>query len=40
MDNNIFENTPDIKISVKQTFNIETDMTVESFSKKNCKYSL
>ena len=35
MDNNIFESTPDIKISVKQTFNIDTDMTVEGFSKKN-----
>ena len=34
MDNNIFESTPDIKISVKQTFNIDTDMTVEGFSKK------
>lgn len=33
MDNNIFESTPDIKISVKQTFNIDTDMTVEGFSK-------
>ena len=35
MDNNIFESTPDIKISVKQTFNIDSDMTVEGFSKKN-----
>jgi cobaltochelatase CobS len=35
MDNNIFESSPDIKISVKQTFNIDTDMMVEGFSKKN-----
>jgi cobaltochelatase CobS len=35
MENNIFENTPDIKISVKQTFNIDTDMMVEGFSKRN-----
>jgi hypothetical protein len=35
MDNNIFETAPDIKISVKQVFNIDTDMTVEGFSKKN-----
>jgi hypothetical protein len=34
MDNNIFETAPDIKISVKQVFNIDTDMTVEGFSKK------
>ena len=26
---------PDIKISVKQTFNIDTEMEVEGFSKKN-----
>ena len=26
---------PDIKVSVNQTFNIETDMQVEGFSKKN-----
>ena len=32
MDNSIFESTPDIKISVKQTFNIDSDMTVEGFS--------
>ena len=35
MENNTFENTPDIKISVKQTFNIDTDMIVDGFSKKN-----
>ena len=35
MDNSIFESTPDIKISVKQTFNIDSDMSVEGFSKKN-----
>ena len=35
MENNIFENSPDIKISVKQTFNIDTDMMVEGFSKRN-----
>ena len=26
---------PDIKVSVRQTFNIDTDMEVDSFSKKN-----
>ena len=26
---------PDIKVSVKQTFNIESDMQVDAFSKKN-----
>ena len=26
---------PDIKISVRQTFGIETDMEVDAFSKKN-----
>ena len=30
-----FENQPDLKISVKQTFNIDTDMEVKAFSKKN-----
>ena len=35
MDNNTFESAPDLKISVKQIFNIDTDMTVEGFSKKN-----
>ena len=29
-----FENQPDLKISVKQTFNIDTDMEVGAFSKK------
>ena len=27
--------TPDIKISVNQTFGIETEMEIEGFSKKN-----
>ena len=27
--------TPDIKLSVKQTFSIESDMEVEGFSKKS-----
>ena len=27
--------TPDIKISVKQIFGIDTDMNVDGFSKKN-----
>ena len=26
---------PDIKLSVKQTFGIDTDMEVDAFSKKN-----
>ena len=26
---------PDIKISVRQTFNLDTDMEVDCFSKKN-----
>ena len=31
-----FENMkPDIKISVRQTFGLDTDMEVEAFSKKN-----
>ena len=29
---------PDIKISVRQTFNIDTDMEVNSFSKKISTY--
>tara|TARA_Y100001935_G_C17274526_1_gene493909 strand:- start:399 stop:1379 length:981 start_codon:yes stop_codon:yes gene_type:complete len=34
--NSILENQkPDIKISVRQTFNLDTDMEVDSFSKKN-----
>ena len=32
---NEFENQPDIKISVKKTFNIDSDMEVEAFSKRN-----
>ena len=32
---NEFENQPDIKISVKKTFNINSDMEVEAFSKRN-----
>ena len=27
--------TPDIKLSVKQTFGIESDMEIDGFSKKN-----
>ena len=30
-----FENTPDIKISVKQVFGIDSDLTVDAFSQKN-----
>ena len=30
-----FESQPDLKISVKQTFNIDTEMEVKAFSKKN-----
>ena len=30
-----FQNEPDIKVSVKKLFNIESDMTVDAFSKKN-----
>ena len=29
------EATPDIKLSVKQTFGIESEMEIEGFSKKN-----
>ena len=29
------ELTPDIKLSVKQTFGIESDMEIEGFSKKS-----
>ena len=32
---NIFNQTPDIKISVKQTFGIDTRMQVDGFAKKN-----
>ena len=30
-----FENQPDIKISVKQTFGFDSDLTINAFSKKN-----
>ena len=30
-----FISKPDIKISVKQTFNLDSDMEVSAFSKKN-----
>ena len=30
-----FQNEPDIKVSVKKVFNIDSDMTVDAFSKKN-----
>ena len=34
--NTILENQkPDIKISVRQTFNLDTEMEVDGFSKKN-----
>ena len=32
---NLYELTPDIKVSVKQTFGIDTEMQVDAFSKKN-----
>ena len=32
--NNLSELSPDIKISVKQIFGIDTDMKVDGFSKK------
>tara|TARA_B100000965_G_C19587972_1_gene756660 strand:+ start:401 stop:1378 length:978 start_codon:yes stop_codon:yes gene_type:complete len=35
MSLNNFLNKPDIKISVKQTFNIDSKMEIEAFSKKN-----
>ena len=35
METASLETTPDLKISVRQTFNINSDMTVEGFSKKN-----
>jgi len=35
METASLETTPDLKISVRQTFNIDSDMTVEGFSKKN-----
>ena len=34
MKTNLENQKPDIKISVRQTFNIDTDMEVDSFSKK------
>ena len=35
MSAELFQYKPDIKISVKQTFNIESDMQINAFSKKN-----
>ena len=35
MNTNFEINKPDIKISVKQTFGLDTDMEVDAFSKKN-----
>ena len=35
MNINIENQKPDIKISVRQTFNLDTDMEVMGFSKKN-----
>ena len=32
---NLNELTPDIKVSIKQTFGIESEMKVDGFSKKN-----
>ena len=32
---NLENKKPDIKISVRQTFNLDTDMEIEAFSKKN-----
>ena len=32
---NLNELTPDIKVSINQTFGIDTDMQVDAFSKKN-----
>ena len=32
---NTFEKKPDLKISVKQVFGIDSDIEVEAFSKKN-----
>ncbi len=29
------DNQPDIKVSIKQTFGIDSEMEVEAFSKKN-----
>ena len=37
MNINIENQKPDIKISVRQTFNLDTDMEVMGFSKKNLK---
>ena len=35
MNLNLENQKPDIKISVRQTFNLDTDMEVDAFSKKN-----
>ena len=35
MTTNQFLSKPDIKISVKQSFNIESNMEIDGFSKKN-----
>ena len=35
MNINLEDQKPDIKISVRQTFNLNTDMEIEAFSKKN-----
>ena len=35
MNFNLENKKPDIKISVRQTFNLDTDMEVDAFSKKN-----
>ena len=35
MSTNFEIQKPDIKISVKQTFNLDSDMEIEAFSKKN-----
>ena len=32
---NLYELTPDIKISINQIFGIDTDMKIDAFSKKN-----
>ena len=38
MNTTLENQKPDIKISVRQTFNIDTDMEVDSFSKKISMY--
>ena len=35
MNLNLDHQKPDIKISVRQTFNLDTNMDVDGFSKKN-----